>query len=209
MDPHPALKNIRIVHDVLVLKKSHKLIRRMQRILPEPEIHGYQVWDSSFLIMDYLLQNPPKRGSKITEIGSGWGILSVFCAQEFGAKVTAVDADQHVFPFLDAHATLNDVKVKTKTALYQELTSKDLKGQKLLLGGDICFWDKLVKPLYSVIETAVAQKVGAIIIADPGRSPFHRLAKKCIKNFDAELIDWSVSHPKSGSGELLIIKGKG
>lgn len=207
MDAHPALKDIRIVHDLLVLKKNHKLIRRMKRLLPEPEIHGYQVWESSFLIMDYLLKNPPKKGSKITEIGCGWGILSIFCAQKFGARVTAVDADKHVFPYLDAHATLNEVSINTKVALYQELNKKDLKGQKLMLGGDICFWDKLVKPLYSVIESAVDQKVGTIIIADPGRSPFHKLAKRCQKNFNAELLDWSTDHPKSGSGELLIIHG--
>ena len=52
MSEPEVLKNIRIVHDVLILKKSHKLIRRMQRALAQPEIHGYQVWGSSFLIME-------------------------------------------------------------------------------------------------------------------------------------------------------------
>ncbi len=61
MADNPVLKDISIVNDVLILKKRHKLIRKMQRNLPGPEIHGYQVWGSSFLIMDYLLENPPKK----------------------------------------------------------------------------------------------------------------------------------------------------
>ena len=208
MTAHPALKDISVVNDVLILKKNHKLIRRMQKALPGPEIHGDQVWGSSFLIMDYLLENPPKKKAKITEIGCGWGILGISCAQHFKAKVTAIDADDLVFPYLDAHALLNDVKITTRTARYEHLKPADMKGHSLMLGGDICFWDNLVKPLFSAIEAAREAGVETIIIADPGRSPFHRLAKKCIKNFDAELIDWSVSHPKSGSGELLIIKGR-
>jgi predicted nicotinamide N-methyase len=208
MSDNPVLRDIRIVNDVLILKKSHKLIRRMRRNLPEPEIHGYQVWNSSFLIMDYLLQHPPKKRSKIMEIGCGWGILSVFCAEHFKAKVTATDADEHVFPYLEAHALLNDVSVKTRTARYEELSVKDLKGQQYMLGGDICFWDKLVKPLFSAISNAREAGVKCIIIADPGRSPFHKLAKRCKKQWgdDVELVDWSCEEPKNMSCELLIIR---
>ncbi|NKI19113.1 methyltransferase [Spongiibacter sp. KMU-166] len=201
-----VLKNIRIVHDIFILKKQHKLIRRMQRALAEPEIHGYQVWGSSFLIMDYLLQHPPKSRSKITEIGCGWGILSIFCAQQFGARMTALDADEHVFPYLDAHALLNDVEITTRVAKYQELTTKDLKGHKMVLGGDICFWPKLVAPLFTAIETALEAGVEKIIIADPGRPTFHKLARKCQKHFNAELLDWKVSTPKTISGELLVVQ---
>lgn len=206
MSEPDVLKNIRVVHDVLILKKSHKLIRRMQRALAEPEIHGYQVWGSSFLIMDYLLQNPPRKGSKITEIGCGWGILGIFCAHHFRAKVTAVDADEHVFPYLDAHALLNDVSISQRVARYEELGAGDMKGQKMLLGGDICFWPKLVEPLFTAIETALAAGVNTIIIADPGRPPFHKLARKCQKAFKAELLDWQVKEPKALSGELLIVR---
>jgi predicted nicotinamide N-methyase len=205
MTAHPALKDINIVNDVLILKKNHKLIRRMQRALPEPEIHGYQVWGSSFLIMDYLLENPPKKKAKITEIGCGWGILGVSCAQQFKAKVTAVDADEHVFPYLNAHALLNDVKISTRTARYEHLKPADLKGHSHMLGGDICFWDSLVKPLFSAITAARDAGVSTIIIADPGRAPFHKLAKRCQKAFGATLVSREISSPKKLSGELLII----
>ncbi|WP_373091307.1 methyltransferase [Zhongshania sp.] len=205
MADNPVLKDISIVNDVLILKKRHKLIRKMQRNLPGPEIHGYQVWGSSFLIMDYLLENPPKKRSKMTEIGCGWGILGISCAQHFKAKVTAIDADEHVFPYLEAHALLNDVKIKTRTARYEHLKIEDLQGHSLMLGGDICFWDTLVKPLFSAINAARDAGVGKIIIADPGRPPFHKLAKRCQKAFDAELISRQIRSPKKISGELLII----
>ncbi|MGJ8685905.1 MAG: class I SAM-dependent methyltransferase [Spongiibacteraceae bacterium] len=206
MNQTSVLKDINVCHDILILKKSHKIIRRMKRILPEPEIHGYQVWGSSFLIMDYLLKNPPKKKTKLIEVGSGWGILSIFCAEKFKAQVTAVDADEHVFPYLESHALLNDVTIKPLVARYEELGEKELKGQKIMLGGDICFWNSLVTPLYSAIESALAAGVETIIIADPGREPFHKLARKCKKNFNAELIDWEVKEPKSVTGELLIIR---
>lgn len=205
---HPALKDIQIVDDILILKKRHKLIRRMQRKLDEPEIHGYQVWGSSYLIMDYLKQHPPGKKTKVTEIGCGWGILGIFCAHHFGATVTAVDADSHVFPYLEAHALLNDVKIEGRVAKYQDLSKKDFRGQNLVLGGDICFWDNLVDPLYQAVKTAVSAGVEQIIIADPGRSPFHKLAKRCCKQFNAEHIDWSVSDPKAIHGELLIVRGR-
>ncbi len=208
MSENPVLRDIRVIHDVLILKKSHKLIRRMQRALPEPEIHGYQIWNSSFLIMDYLLQHPPKKRQKMIEIGCGWGILSIFCAQQFKAKLTALDADEHVFPYLDAHALLNDVKIKNKIARYEALTKAELKGQRYMLGGDICFWDKLVTPLFSAIENARAAGVECIIIADPGRPPFHKLAKRCQKAWgsDVELLDWDCTSPKKMHGELLVIR---
>lgn len=206
MNQASALKDIHICHDILILTKSHKIIRRMKRVLPEPEIHGYQVWGSSFLIMDYLLKNPPKNRRKIIEIGSGWGILSIFCASKFNAQVTAVDADEHVFPYLESHALLNDVTIKPLTARYEELGKKEFNGQKIMLGGDICFWNKLVTPLYNAIKAALDAGVKEIIIADPGREPFHKLAKKCAKDFNAELMNWEVDQPKSVSGELLIIR---
>ena len=151
MSEPEVLKNIRIVHDVLILKKSHKLIRRMQRALAQPEIHGYQVWGSSFLIMDYLLQHPPRRGSKVMEIGCGWGILGIFCAQQFKSKVTAIDADEHVFPYLDAHALLNDVSITQRVARYEELAGIQLGETRLatLLGEELLAKDAGTGRIYA------------------------------------------------------------
>ncbi len=194
------------LNGLIVLKKNHEYLQHIRELLPDPEIHGYKVWGSSFLIMDYLKDNPPKDHAKVTEIGCGWGLLSIFCAKHFDACVTAVDADDHVFPYLDTHAILNDVQIRTTVRRYEELKVKDLRGQNLVLGGDICFWDELIEPLYQVVDKAVRAKVGRIVIADPGRDPFLELAERCRQDFGAELYEWDVSKPRKIDGYLLEIE---
>lgn len=194
------------VNDLIILKKKHHLIKHITDSLPTPEIHGTKVWGSSFMIMDYLQEFAPKAGSEILEVGCGWGLLSIFCAKHFDAEVTAADADPNVFPFLDAHSILNDVEIDTLTARYEDLKVKDMKDYDLVLGGDICFWDELVDPLYAMIKKAVKAKVGKIIIADPGRSPFLELAKRCEKDFGGELLDWDIRKPRKVTGNLLVVE---
>lgn len=170
-----------------------------------PEIHGDKVWFSSYFIMDYLLENPPLKKSKMMEIGCGWGLLSIFCAKRFKADVIAVDADKYVFPFLDIHAGANDVYIEQKVCRYEKLSKAILSEQDYILGGDICFWEELITPLMNMIKKTMQTKNTCIIIADPGRSPFLKLAKKCKKEFNAELLDVSVTEPTEEEGYLLII----
>lgn len=194
------------VNDLIILKKKHHLIKHIDASLPTPEIHGTKVWGSSFLIMDYLEEHPPATFSEILEVGCGWGLLGIHCAKTYGAEVTAVDADPHVFPYLDAHSVINDVELETLVARYEDLKIKDMKGFDMVLGGDICFWDDLIDPLFSMIQKAIKAKVGTIIIADPGRSPFLKLAKLCQKEFNAELLERTVRKPRKIEGNLLVIK---
>lgn len=194
------------VNGLIILKKKHRMIQHIREVLPTPEIHGTQVWGSSFLIMDYLDMFPPDEGVNITEIGCGWGLLSIYCAKIFDANVTALDADDYVFPFLRAHAIINDVNVSTRRNRYEELRVRDLRDQNMVLGGDICFWDTLIDPLYSVIRKAVRARVERIVIADPGRDPFLELATRCKKDFGAELYEWDVKRPRKLDGYLLEIR---
>lgn len=199
-------KHIKEVRGLKIYKKKHKVIKKLLKDTSTPELHGDKVWFSSYLIMDYLDAHPPKRKSSILEIGSGWGILGIHCAKVFKADVTAVDADKNVFPFLKKHAKLNDIKVRCKVSPFEDLKPGLLKKQDVILGGDICFWKKLIKPLYALIESAVEQGVGTIIIADPGRSPFLKLAKKCKKKFNAQLLEVELTDPMEEDGYLLVIK---
>ena len=196
------------VYGLKILGKKHKAIQSLLEENNLPEIHGDKVWFSSYLIMDYLLKNPAPKKSKVMEVGCGWGILSAFCAKEFDAKVIGVDADKNVMPFLKLQATRNGVKVKSKVCRYENLKPELLAKQDIILGGDICFWDELVDPLSKLIKRAIKQEVGTIIIADPGRSPFMKLAKRCQKKYDAELIPVSIKKPKKAEGYLLVINGK-
>lgn len=172
-----------------------------------PEIHGDKVWCSSYYIMDYLIENPPAKKSSVMEIGCGWGLLAIFCAKKFKSSVIAVDADKYVFPFLDIHAEKNGVTVENKVCRYENLSIKLLTQQDLIVGGDICFWDELIEPLMTLIEKTLGENNAKIILADPGRSPFLKLAKQCKKKFNAELIDVKITHPSEEEGYLLVIQG--
>jgi predicted nicotinamide N-methyase len=196
-----ALKS---AYGLKILSNKHKAIRKIRDQANIPEIHGDKIWYSSYFIMDYLLKNPIAQKSKVIEIGCGWGILSIFCAKEFDSKVIGVDADSNVIPFLQVHAKKNEVKIKTKVCRYENLKPKLLAGQDLIVGGDICFWDELVEPLFKLIKLAMRQQVGKIIIADPGRTPFLKLAKRCQKKYKAELIPAST---RKKDGYLLVING--
>lgn len=200
------MEYIKETNGVFILKKKHPIMRRLRKGIPGPEIHGTKVWPSSYFIMNYLKENPPEKGSRVMEVGCGWGLLSIFCASRFKAKVTAVDADKNVFPYLKVHAALNDVSIKTREMRFEEIKRKMLAKQDLLLGGDICFWDELVDPLYKLIKKACGENVGRIVIADPGRPPFLKLAKRCKKKFGGKLVESSIETPSVHEGYLLIIE---
>jgi predicted nicotinamide N-methyase len=194
------------VRGITVYKNKSQAIRTLLDLNDDPEIHGNKIWFSSFFIIDYLNANPPQHKTKIMEVGCGWGILSIYCAKKFNAKVTGVDADKNVFPFLKLHAKANGVKVKKNISRYENLKLNILAKQDLIVGGDICFWKELIEPLYKMINKAVKEGVPRIVIADPGRAPFLKLAKRCVKKFKAELIQVDISEPKTKNGYLLIIE---
>lgn len=199
-------KHIKEVRGLKIYKKKHKTIKKLLKDTSTPEIHGDKVWFSSYLILDYLHEHPPEKKSRILEIGCGWGILAIHCAKEFKAQVTAVDADKNVFPFLEKHAKLNRAKIATLVSRYENLKAGLLKEQDMILGGDICFWDELIEPLYKLIKKSIKNGVGTIIIADPGRSPFLKLAKRCKQEFGGELIEVELTDPIEEDGYLLVIR---
>jgi len=201
-----AEKHIKEVRGLKIYKKKHQAIKKLLKDTSTPEIHGDKVWFSSYLIHDYLLENPPKKKANIMEIGCGWGILAIHCNKEFKANVTAVDADKNVFPYLDMHAKLNKAKVTNKVSRYENLKASLLAEQDMILGGDICFWNELIDPLLKLIKKALKNGVDTIIIADPGRSPFLKLAKQCKKLYNAELIEVELEDPIEEDGYLLIIR---
>lgn len=204
MKKAPEIKTAR---GVKFYPPNHKRVQKLLTGDSEPEIHGDKVWFSSFFIMDYLEQNPPEPKTRILDIGCGWGILSIYCVKKFQAKCTGVDADKFVFPLLDLHAKLNNVNVSKKVSKYEDLKADFLAKQQIIAGGDICFWDELVDPLYTLIDNALSVGVEKIIIADPGRTPFLRLVRRCRKNFKGKVKVKSVEikEPQKKDGYLLII----
>ena len=196
-----------LAYGLIIPQQHDPYLQATLDVEEQPEIHGDKVWDSSYLIMDYFRKTPSlKKPTSVLEAGCGWGLLSIYFAKIWGAKVTGIDADQHVFPFLKLHADLNQVTVRTKQSRYETLSKKLLGEHNTIVGSDICFWDELTPALFKLIDKAMQAGVEQIIIADPGRSPFHKLAKQCKKKFNTTLVDWAVDTPTHHDGELLIIQ---
>ncbi len=187
------------------LMAGHPAMRKLRDEGHIPSIHGTKHWPSADLLIDYLQENPLKKRAHVIDAGCGWGLGGIYCAKTFKAKVTAVDADDAVFPFLQAHAELNGVKVDCLKKKFQNVKNGALEDVHAVIGADICFWDELVKPLLKLIDRALDTGAKRVLIADPGRSPFYALAKKCIKRYDADLVDWrSDAYPRI-SGSILVI----
>lgn len=201
------LQTSRRAFGLKILNSSHSEIRNLKKQGYIAELHGNKFWNSSFLIMDYLKKNPLKENSRVLEIGCGWGLLGIFCAQNFSAKVTGVDADKNVFPFMQLHAEINGVRIQSEQNSFERLTKKWLSNFDVILGSDICFWDEMSDTLFNLTKRSRQAGVKQIIIADPCRSPFTELAKRSKEKYpqDAHTISRRINSPVKASGDLLII----
>lgn len=190
---------------VKALKGSHPGVRRLKRKSEEPSIHGNKVWSSSFAVIDYLHHNPISKGARVLDIGCGWGLTGIWLAKRFGAKVTGIDADPAVEPYLKLQAEENKVDIEFRQARYQQLKRKDFEGVELVIGADICFWDELTEPLFKMVRRANEAGVERVIVADPGRPPFWALANKAERKLEADLIAHRISKPRPAEKQLLIV----
>lgn len=201
-------KNLHLLHGIYLPKAQHKEIRRFKRLYEEPSLHGTKVWRSSAVLMDYLLENPIRKRAKVLEIGCGWGGLSCFMAKQFDARVTAVDADGALAPYVEFVKSLNKVKkVEFVTKRFEKITKKDLQGVHTLIGSEICFWDEMTKPLFNLIKRARNAGVKNILIADPGRTPFLNLVDLCDDKFEAEMLGHTIKKPWKTEKYILKVSG--
>lgn len=198
--------HVRERYQVQRLLATHPAMRQLRREGHVPSIHGNKHWPSADLLMDYLDAHRPKKRARVLDVGCGWGLAGIYNAVNHRAKVTAVDADPAVFPYLQAHAELNGVKIACRRSRFEGLKKADLAEFDLLVATDVCFWDELVPLWRRLIKRALAAGVKRIVIADPQRAPFFELAEHCIKRHDAELLDWkSDRYPRIG-GSILEIR---
>jgi len=198
----------RTAFGVKILNSHHKEIRRIKREGHVAELHGNKFWNSSFLIMDHLKKNPPRKRLKVLEIGCGWGLLGIYCARTFNARVTGIDADKNVLAFLEVHAEINKVKIEGIKMSFQQLSVEKLKGYDLIVGADVCYWDEMTNILFNLIGRAKKAGVKQIMISDPCRPPFTDLVEKCKKKYsenNVEVVEKFLKRPVHASGEILIV----
>lgn len=195
-------------YGLYLLQPEHRFVKRLKRA-HTPSLHGDRTWQSSFILMDYLQHRPPRAQARVMEIGCGWGAAGVYCAKTFGAQVTSVDADRHVFPYLKLLEVLNDVEVESLHRRFEKLTTRRLAEESLVVGADICYWDRMVKPMLNLVSRAIRGGAKRVVIADPGRPPFYELVDHCAKRkgLRAELTGWYAVEPKRAHGEVLEVRG--
>lgn len=157
--------------------------------------------------MDYLRKKglPKKKKCRVMEVGCGWGLASIYCAKEYGAKITGTDADDNVFPYLDLHAEINGVEMRRYTAKFEDLTLSELSEFDLILGADICFWDQLIEPLWKLVQNSMDAGVKQIIIGDLGREPFEEVAKRSLKKYSGKKKQKLITKPVRSHGYLLVV----
>ena len=185
-----------------ICKNSHPDIRKIKRDTGEAEIHGNKFWRSSLLLMDYFQEFPLKRASRVLEIGCGWGLAGLFLAKYQQARVTSLDADASVFPYLDYHANLNGVQSTTWCQRFEKISVANLEDFDLVIGADICFWDTLSPILFNLNRRA--QRAGCrVVLSDPGRPPFREMAQRSVEKLNADYQNWHVGHPHNASGLII------
>jgi predicted nicotinamide N-methyase len=202
---NPA-KHSRDYLGVTALLASHPQMRRLKHQLPASQLHGNKLWGAAYLLIDYLRENPLPTHSRVLELGCGWGLASIYCAKYFQAEVTALDADDSVFPFLTIHAEHNDVAVTTKCADFEDIFSLSLDDYDVIIASDICFWDEMSEVVFNLISHAIGADVKKIIIADPQRPPFLNMAEACVDAFFAEIQPREVTTSRHNRGSILIIE---
>jgi predicted nicotinamide N-methyase len=191
-------------YGIKVLLSPHPAIRRLKRYF-KPNNHGNRFWWSSWLLMDYFEKNGLKEGTRVMEIGCGWGLASIYCAKKHKARVTGVDIDRDVLPYAMLHAEINGVNANFIRKGFENLRIKDLEGIDLLLGADICFWENMTRPLMNLIKRAQRAGVKKILISDPVRSPFEELCEYFSNKGQGEVLDWTADEPREILGQILRI----
>jgi predicted nicotinamide N-methyase len=199
----PLKREIR-AHGVRLLLSRHPAIRKLKR-LHCPALHGNKLWSSSWLLMDYLGRRQLPKRAHLMEICCGWGLAGIYGAKKYGAIVTGVDKDAEVFPYLQLHAHINRVEIFTLKADLQNLRMRELKRVDVVIGADICYWDRMVDPLRRFIRRALLSGVRQVLITDPGRPTFEKIAAHFVNQGSGEVFDWKTRRPRTIEGRILKV----
>ena len=125
--------------NVKALSSMHPEIKKLKTKNSNHAAHGNKNWRSSFVLMDYLANDPPKSGEKILDIGCGWGLVSIFLSKNFNNEVHSIDIDPSVVPFFSLRTSINksDTSIKIKNFTEYTKTKISKLAQGLPVGGEI------------------------------------------------------------------------
>lgn len=202
MNPKAEIRDEIISHGVRLLLSNHKDIKNLRKE-PVPTDHGHKVWPTTWMLIDYLKKNHVVEGKRVLDMACGWGLPGIFCAKVCDSKVTWIDGDEKVYPFLKALASKNRVEPNFKCLDFNLVGHNILKNIDIIIASDICFCDTLIDPIRRLINRAKKSNVKEIYLSDPGRWPFEDLAELFIKKRYAELLEWAITKPLKSQGRIL------
>jgi len=130
-------------------------------------------------------------GDRILEIGCGWGPASVFCAKKLNARVTGVDMDKEVFPFMDRTDPFEKFVIVEKNVIVNGDDIRD--AQAVPIGG------------------RTSENEITFSLKKPGAEKFGEWTGKNINNYLAVIIDHkvqSIAYIKSQIFDSGVINGK-
>jgi predicted nicotinamide N-methyase len=189
---------------VTLLLPNHKEIMKLRKV-SAPTEHGHKVWPTTWLLIDYLKNSCNLKGKRVLDLACGWGLPGIFCAKTGKAKVTWIDTDEKVLPYLKALANENGVVPNFIALDINRVGYSILKDIDIIIASDICFCDTLIDPIRRMINRAKKAKVQEIYISDPGRWPFEDLAELLVKKSYVELLDREITAPVNTHGKILKI----
>ena len=117
-------------------------------------------------------------------------------------------ADRDVFHFLDITAKLNRVSTETLPQRFEKLRKGQLSQYDALIAADICFWDELEDPVFLMVNRAIKAGVKDILISDPERPPFMRMAKRCIDKHGGAIKEVNTRGSIKARGVILSINNR-
>jgi predicted nicotinamide N-methyase len=189
-------------HGVRLLLPNHKSIRKLKKV-HLPLNHGHKVWPTSWLLIDYLKNAGMIAGKRILDLACGWGLSGIFCARVLKSKVTWVDGDEEVYPYLKLLAEKNKVEANFLHMDFDKVGRDILRNVDIVIASDVCFCDSLIDPIRRLVNRAKNASVTRIYISDPGRWPFDDLTEIYINKKGAELLEWQVTKPVNAKGKIL------
>jgi predicted nicotinamide N-methyase len=191
-------------YGIRVFRSPHRKIRELKRF-HSPSLHGFRVWPSSWLLIDYFNRSGFTRGSRVLDVGCGWGLAGIYCAKNHNSIVTCMDTDSAVFPYVRLHADTNNVDITTMVTGFEDLAVVNMKNFEIIIGADICFWDNMFETLKTLILKALKSGVKAVILSDPGREPFEKLGRYFVEEGNGKIMNWVVTRPHPIQGRILRI----
>jgi predicted nicotinamide N-methyase len=126
-----------------------------------------ELWPSAIALARHVARRD-LAGLRVLELGCGLALPSVAAALA-GARVLATDWSLAALMFAQRNATLNDARVETALARWDEPEQLSARGPfDLVLAADVLYERRNVEQLV-VLLAHVVRTDGEALIADPGR----------------------------------------